>query len=85
MDPSNHTHSDIPNQRDNTSLHKINYCLTLTSYFIEKKIRPAEQQPYFFAGEYLPVASEIVCLYFQSPYKIFLYRVHYLPTQPKQM
>jgi hypothetical protein len=47
MDPSNRTHSDIPNQRDNTSLHKINYCLTLTSYFIEKIIRPAEQQPYF--------------------------------------
>ena len=47
MAPSNRTHLDILNQQDNTSLHKINYCLTLTSYFIEKIIRPAEQQPYF--------------------------------------
>jgi hypothetical protein len=47
MDPSNRTHSNIPNQQDNTSLHRINYCLTFTSFFIEKKNRLAEQQPYF--------------------------------------
>jgi hypothetical protein len=77
---SNRTRLDIPNQRDDTSLHQDNDSSKLIPIANKKKkLFKLNNTPFFYFS--IPSGSfENLILDCQSPQEILLYRVHCLST-----